>query len=66
MSIFHFIITPSIYKKFHIITKSAKLNGQFFLWESKDHFVSATSVSLNAGKWPATYAVANAEATLDF
>ena len=40
------------------ITKSAKLNGQLLLKESRDPFVQSAFVSLNTKKWVATDAVA--------
>ena len=46
--------------------KSAKLSGHLLLRESSNPFVSWVSVSLHAGKWAPTDAVAIAETRLDF
>ena len=56
---------PLPIKSLTSVTKSGKLSGQLLLQESRDPFVSSASVSLNAGKWAATDAVANAGARLD-
>ena len=49
---------PLPMKSLTSITKSAKLNGQLLLKESRDPFVQSAFVSLNAKKWVATDAVA--------
>ena len=57
---------PLPIKRLTSITKSAKLNGQLLLKESRDSFVQSAFVSLNAKKWVATDVVANRLTRLDF
>ena len=57
---------PLPIKRLTSITKSAKLNGQLLLKESRDYFVQSAFVSLNAKKWVATDVVANRLRRLDF
>ena len=57
---------PLPMKRLTSITKSAKLNGQLLLKESRDYFVQSAFVSLNAKKWVATDVVANRLTRLDF
>ena len=57
---------PLPIKSLASFTKSSKLNGKLLPRESRDPFISSGSVSLNAGKWTATYAAAKEETRLDF